>query len=123
MFPGVFACPGPVRGRVAGPAERIVAKAVGRVLARHAMTRAAGHELPYGQFAGEVAAEVVRLLEKRAARDVRRSRAVAGMVAALTSVPEHGFTELDPARVRLMLAAGSPAVAGVPRPGLDPESN
>ena len=129
VVPGAFSCPRPGRGRVAKSAAKITAKAVGRVLARHAMTRAAGFELPFDQFACEVAAEVVRLVEKRAEKDLRRTRAVTGMVAALTSVSapapaaEHGFSELDPARVRLMLAAGSPVAAGVPRAGADPESN
>lgn len=121
---GVFSCPGPVRGRVAKAAQRIVAKAVGEVLARHAMAATAGAAPPFDQFAREVTAEVVRLMEKRAEKDLRRTRAVAGMMAALMSVraaEEHGFSELDPARVRLMLAVRPPAVAGVSRP--DPGDN
>lgn len=102
-------------------AERIVAKAVGAVLCRHAMAGAAGCDLPFGQFAREVAEEAARVLEKRTAKESSRVRAVAAMVAALASVPgaaERKFVDLDPAEFEVLLAA-----AGARRPGPDPGSN
>jgi hypothetical protein len=109
---------------VARSAEGIVAKAIGRVLSRHAMAVAAEHPLSFEQFRHEVQAEVGRLLEKRAERDLRRLRSAALMVSALSSVPSpeaalpHGWVDLDASKVALVLQA-----AGVPRPGQDPEFN
>jgi hypothetical protein len=98
-----------------------MAKAVGAVLARHAMAAAAGSVPPFGQFAREVAGEAARVLERRAAKEDRRDRAVVAMVDALMSVPvpaEHRFAALDPAEFAVMLTA-----AGARRPGPGPESN
>jgi len=114
---------------VAGKAEKITAKAVGRVLGRHAMSTVAGYPLSFEQFACEVTAELARVLQKRAAKGARVSDAAIALAAALTSVgatapaAAEGWAVLDPAQVRLMVAARDRVAAGGPRPGFDPECN
>lgn len=98
-----------------------MAKAVGAVLARHAMAGAAGSVPPFGQLAREFAEEAARVLERQVQKDARRDRAVAAMAAVLMSAPAAGertFTDLDPAEFAVVLAA-----AGARRPGPDPGSN
>jgi hypothetical protein len=76
-----------------GKPEKRLAKAVGKVLARHVVTRAGGSYLPWEQFLREVTAEVVRDLDRRTAKNIQAALAAADQVMALTAPEAPGPAE------------------------------
>jgi hypothetical protein len=125
---------------VGSKAEKIVSKAVARVVARHAV-------LPgYPDLLAETLAEIGVLLNRRLERGTRElqraaeeARAVTGEALA-AAVGEacgqagtlRGFRDLDASRSAVVLAGKTApaarnghvrATAGAPRHGTDPESN
>lgn len=80
---------------------------MGKVLARHVITRAAGSYLPLDQFIREVTAEVVRDLNKRTAKNIQAALAAADQLMAFTP-PSGGGADRQLSAVQQLPVAGDP---------------
>lgn len=101
-----------------GKPEKRLAKAIGRVLARHVTTRAAGSYLPFDQFLREVTAELVRDLDMRTARNMQAALTAADQLMAFTPPspdPGQAGPALAGEQQREQDGHGPPLAAGVPR--------